>query len=135
LSAAGVIATNGTAGTAINKSATPVAGGGGGANGSSVGANNNGGNSPPHRASTPRVAAPVGLGALPNNVLAPGGVIPREASSTPSLEGLGPAGGFIDAIGLRLNEQVNRTCAAVDPKTKKGIRKGAGWQLGEMVVR
>jgi hypothetical protein len=24
---------------------------------------------------------------------------------------------------------------AVDPKTKKGIRKGAGWQLGEMVVR
>jgi hypothetical protein len=63
---------------------------------------------------------------------------PTSRSATP-LPAVAPAhpseGATIDAIGLRLNEIVNRCLLGVDPKALKGIRKGAGWGLGEAVVK
>ena len=44
-------------------------------------------------------------------------------------------GGVIDAIGLRLNEQVNKTCFGVDSLGRKGFKKGAGWVLGQAIVK
>lgn len=41
----------------------------------------------------------------------------------------------MDVIGLRLNETVNKACAGVDYKSKKGFRKGAGWSIGECVAQ
>lgn len=41
----------------------------------------------------------------------------------------------MEVIGLRLNEVVNKACAGVDYKTKKGFKKGQGWTVGESVVK
>ena len=46
-----------------------------------------------------------------------------------------PHGGYMDAIGLRLNETVNKACAGVDFKSKKGFRKGTGWTVGDGVTQ
>ena len=41
----------------------------------------------------------------------------------------------MDIVGLRLNEIVNKACAGVDFKAKKGFKKDAGWSVGESVVK
>ena len=41
----------------------------------------------------------------------------------------------MDVVGLRLNETVNKACAGVDFKAKKGFKKGSGWSVGETVVK
>lgn len=41
----------------------------------------------------------------------------------------------MDVLGLRLNEAVNKACAGVDYKSKKGFKKDAGWSVGESVVQ
>ncbi|WWD20872.1 hypothetical protein CI109_105349 [Kwoniella shandongensis] len=77
--------------------------------------------SPPNsRAVTPRVPASPGPGA----VALPGG------GPDPSTQA-----GYMDVIGLRLNEIVNKACAGVDYKAKKGFKKGNGWSVGESVVK
>ncbi|ODN77800.1 hypothetical protein L202_04925 [Cryptococcus amylolentus CBS 6039] len=47
----------------------------------------------------------------------------------------GPAGGYMDVIGLRLNDVVNKASAGVDFKARKGFRKGSGFAVGEAVVK
>lgn len=42
---------------------------------------------------------------------------------------------YMDVIGTRLNEAVNKSTAGVDFKGKKGIKPHTGWNLGEAVVR
>ncbi|WVQ97890.1 hypothetical protein IAU59_005007 [Kwoniella sp. CBS 9459] len=82
------------------------------------------GTSPPgSRSVTPRVPASPGQGAN----LALGGTVPEPAA--------GPQAGYMDVIGLRLNEAVNKACAGVDFKAKKGFKKGNGWSVGENVVK
>lgn len=46
-----------------------------------------------------------------------------------------PSGGYMDVIGLRLNETVNKASAGVDFKTKKGFKNGSGFAVGEAVVK
>lgn len=46
-----------------------------------------------------------------------------------------PSGGYMDVIGLRLNETVNKANAGVDFKAKKGFKKGSGFAIGEAVVK
>lgn len=46
-----------------------------------------------------------------------------------------PSGGYMDVIGLRLNETVNKASAGVDFKAKKGFKKGSGFAIGEAVVK
>lgn len=76
---------------------------------------------PSSRAPTPRIAS-TPLPSAPGTPLAPG------------MDG--PQGGaFMEALGLRLNEQVNKACTGVDFKAKKGFRKGSGWGVGESVVK
>ena len=70
---------------------------------------------PTSRAATPR------LGPTP----APGNPDPSAT----------PASGYMDVLGLRLNEAVNKACAGVDFKVKKPFKKGCGWTLGENVVK
>jgi hypothetical protein len=41
----------------------------------------------------------------------------------------------MDVIGLRLNETVNKACAGVEAKSRKGFRKGAGWTVGESIAK
>lgn len=63
------------------------------------------------------------------------GVVAGEVAAMP-IAAEAPAGaGFIDAIGLRLSEQVNKVCLGVDFKAKRGFKKNGGWTLGEAVVR
>lgn len=108
---------------------------------------------------TPHHTGPAGV-STPNGVMTPGiavnGVLhggktgtspPGTRPATPgmapsaSMGNLGSAdngaavGGVIDGIGLRLNEQVNKTCLGVDSKGRKGFKKGAGWTLGQAVVK
>ncbi|KAK8850702.1 hypothetical protein IAR55_004622 [Kwoniella newhampshirensis] len=79
------------------------------------------GTSPPvSRAATPRVPA----SPLPGVAALPGG------GADPSTQA-----GYMDVIGLRLNEIVNKACAGVDYKAKKGFKKGNGWSVGESVVK
>ena len=72
---------------------------------------------PTSRAATPRLAP----GPLPS---------PALTESVPA-----PQGGYMDVIGLRLNEAVNKASAGVDYKQKKGFKQGAGWGVGEAVVK
>ncbi|KAL7420840.1 hypothetical protein Q5752_004793 [Cryptotrichosporon argae] len=44
-------------------------------------------------------------------------------------------GSNMEVIGLRLNEVVNKACAGVDYKAKKAFRAGAGWSVGEAIIR
>lgn len=46
-----------------------------------------------------------------------------------------PQSGYMDVLGLRLNEAVNKACTGVDYKAKKGFKKGSGWSVGEAVVK
>lgn len=62
---------------------------------------------------------------------APGPLGPAAAPS----DAAAPQGGYMDVLGLRLNESVNKACVGVDYKAKKGFRKGAGWTVGESVVK
>ncbi|WWC67751.1 uncharacterized protein I206_101663 [Kwoniella pini CBS 10737] len=61
----------------------------------------------------------------------PGVAAPNGATT----ETAGIQAKHMDVIGLRLNEVVNRACAGVDFKAKKGFKKGTGWSLGEAVVK
>ncbi len=73
-----------------------------------------------------------------------GTLTPQTTGSGLGLGSLAPAGtvgsgsgegAHIDAIGLRLNELVNKACLGVDFKLRKGMRRGVGWSLGEGVVK
>ena len=46
-----------------------------------------------------------------------------------------PQTGYMDVLGLRLNESVNKACLGVDFKAKKGFKQGSGWGVGEAVVK
>lgn len=46
-----------------------------------------------------------------------------------------PGAAYMDVLGLRLAEAVNKASAGVDYKTKKGFKKGNGWSVGEVVVK
>jgi hypothetical protein len=84
----------------------------------------------------PSTAVPTGNGniAAPNGVkISPPGS--RSVTPLPGATGHSSEGATIDAIGLRLNEVVNRCLLGVDSKSMKGVRKGAGWGLGEAVVK
>jgi hypothetical protein len=75
------------------------------------------GTSPPtSRAATPRIAQPPA---------------PAEGGG----QGMPPHSGHMDVLGLRLNESVNKACAGLDAKGKKGFKKGSGWSVGESVVK
>ncbi|WRT64954.1 uncharacterized protein IL334_001895 [Kwoniella shivajii] len=79
------------------------------------------GHSPPgSRPVTPRSSASPLPGAT-----APAATVPEPA---------GLQSKHMDVIGLRLNEVVNKACAGVDFKAKKGFKKGNGWSVGEAVV-
>jgi len=64
---------------------------------------------------------------------------PRMAQTplpTPGPENVVPqGGGYMDVLGSRFNETVNKASAGVDFKAKKGFKKGAGWGVGEAVVK
>lgn len=64
---------------------------------------------------------------------------PPSRSQTPRPVGAGgaetPQTGGMDVIGLRLNETVNKACAGVEAKFRKGFRKGAGWTVGESIAK
>ncbi|WVR04490.1 hypothetical protein IAU60_001494 [Kwoniella sp. DSM 27419] len=79
------------------------------------------GSSPPgSRPATPRMAP------------SPGPGVPATLGFQPDTS---PQAGYMDAIGLRLNEVVNKACAGVDYKAKKGFKKGNGWSVGESVAK
>ncbi|KAJ9098711.1 hypothetical protein QFC21_004359 [Naganishia friedmannii] len=97
---------------------------------------------------TPAGVVPgIALNGLPNGSKAgtsPPGTRPSTPGMPPSasMGNLGSengttttAGGVIDAIGLRLSEQVNKTCFGVDLNSRKGFKKGSGWTLGEAVIK
>lgn len=63
----------------------------------------------------------------PRNVAAP---LPGAANGE-----FAPPAGYMDVIGTRLNEAVNKATAGVDFKQKKGIKGKTGWNLGEAIVR
>jgi len=63
---------------------------------------------------------------------------PRVAQTplpTPNPDNGALQGGYMDVLGLRLNETVNKACAGVEFKAKKGFKKGSGWGVGEAVVK
>ena len=103
-----------------------------------------------------KVAAMAGLAGMPSGAGTPGSATPRSSSvgkrgpsppasrggtprtSSSPLPGGGtetPQGGYMDIIGMRLNETVNKACAGVDFKTKKGFKKRAGWSIGECIAQ
>ena len=61
--------------------------------------------------------------------------IPSSPLPPPVTENGTPQGGYMDVVGLRLNENVNKACAGVDWKAKKGFKKGSGWTVGESVIK
>ncbi|TXT05974.1 hypothetical protein VHUM_03735 [Vanrija humicola] len=88
----------------------------------------------------PRVATPVAPGLpAPKKSTSPTGSRPATPrNSVVGLPGSGPEtphGGYMDAIGLRLADTVNKSCAGIDFKAKKGARKGAGWMIGESIAK
>lgn len=104
-----------------------------------------------------KVASLANLPGMPAGAGTPGTATPRSSSvgkrgpSPPSSRGgtprtsssplpggatETPQGGYMDVIGMRLNESVNKACAGVDfNKTKKGFKKGAGWSVGESIAQ
>ena len=91
-----------------------------------------GGHTPPPTA----VPAPNGTVPAPNGVKS--GISPpgsRSVTPLPVTSAHPSEGATIYAIGLRLNEIVNRCLLGVDSKSMKGVRNGAGWGLGEAVVK
>ncbi|WVQ86230.1 hypothetical protein IAT38_008398 [Cryptococcus sp. DSM 104549] len=90
--------------------------------------------SPPgSRAGTPRVPASPLPGAVGPG--AGGAGVAGAGANGVGAGGEGPQGGYMDVIGLRLNEMVNKAIAGVDIKAKKGLKKGNGWAVGESVVK
>lgn len=92
----------------------------------------------PSGAGTPGIAPPrsnsVGMrGSSPPT--SRGGTPRTSASPLPGGGTETPQGGYMDIIGMRLNETVNKACAGVDSKTKKGFKKGAGWTVGECIAQ
>ena len=78
------------------------------------------------------VPAPNGKASGHTGISPPGS---RSITPLPVASAHPSEGATIDAIGLRLNEVVNRCLLGVDSKSLKGVRKGAGWGLGEAVVK
>lgn len=60
---------------------------------------------------------------------------PRTAQTPIPGENGAPQTGYMDVLGLRLNEAVNKASAGVDYKAKKSFKKGSGWNVGESVVK
>lgn len=63
---------------------------------------------------------------------------PRNGATAlpgPANGDIAPPTAYMDVIGTRLNESVNKSTAGIDFKQKKGIKKNAGWGIGEAVVR
>jgi hypothetical protein len=63
---------------------------------------------------------------------------PRNVASPlpgPANGDIAPPTAYMDVIGTRLNESVNKSTAGVDFKQKKPIKKNVGWSVGEAVVR
>lgn len=98
--------------------------------------------------SSAAAASGMGAGAAPVGGLTPQHTGSKKTPSPPAshpptpLPGAGPANGditpsagYMDVIGTRLNEAVNKATAGVDFKQKKGIKPHTGWNLGEAVVR
>lgn len=83
---------------------------------------------PPTQPPTP-AAVPTSRPPTPKMAAAalPAGAAPVQDNGHPA--------GFMDAVGLRLNEQVNKACVGVDWKARKGFKKTAGWQVGESVIK
>lgn len=81
---------------------------------------------PPTQPSTP---APAPLSRPPTPKVGAAALPPAPAQEN------GHPAGFMDAVGLRLSEQVNKACVGVDWKARKGFKKNAGWQVGESVVK
>jgi len=70
----------------------------------------------------------------------PGSRAPTPRMAQPSLPAGGdgtttPQTGYMDVLGLRLNDSVNKACLGVDFKAKKGFKQGSGWGVGEAVVK
>lgn len=104
---------------------------------------------------TPHHTGPAGTStSVPSGLAVNGHVNGKTGTSPPgtrpSTPGLAPSasmsnlgnadngaavGGVIDAIGLRLNEQVNKSCLGVDSQGRKGFKKGAGWAVGQAIVK
>ncbi|WOO81937.1 uncharacterized protein LOC62_04G005449 [Vanrija pseudolonga] len=92
---------------------------------------------PASRVATP-AAAPGGLAAPKKNTSPTGSRPATPRNSVVGLPGSGPEtpqGGYMDAIGLRLADTVNKSCSGIDFKAKKGARKGAGWTIGEGIAK
>lgn len=74
---------------------------------------------------------PLSRVATPRQSAAP---LPADMSGT-GQGTVAPATGYMDVLGLRLNEVVNKATAGIDYKHKKGFKKGCGWQVGEAIVK
>lgn len=133
------------AGTAANGSSSSASANGGSGGGSS-------GGGPRSRSLTRGLSGIAALAAHnnPNELSAPTPRVEKTASMPGSTRGSGAVkpipdslaseapvvggAGYIDTIGLKLNEQVNKVCIGVDFKAKRGFKHRSGWQLGEFVV-
>ena len=91
--------------------------------------------SPPNTVPAPNgskaPSPPLSRVATPRQSSAP---LPADAASGQG-QTVAPATGYMDVLGLRLNEVVNKATAGIDYKTKKGFKKGCGWQVGEAIVK
>lgn len=89
-----------------------------------------GGLTPQHTGSKKTPSPPFSHPPTPRNVASP---LPGAAAP---VNGEVPApAAYMDVIGTRLNEVVNKATAGVDFKQKKGIKPHTGWNLGEAVIR
>ena len=94
--------------------------------------NGSGGNrtSPPQAAQSVLPTPPISRTGTPRTPAA--GQLP----SAPQTEIVStPSAGYMDVVGLRLTDSVNKACAGVDFKARKGFKKGSGWAIGEAVVK
>lgn len=87
----------------------------------------NGGLTPQHTGSKKTPSPPSSHPPTPRNVASP---LPGAANGE-----FAPPAGYMDVIGTRLNEAVNKATAGVDFKQKKGIKSKTGWSLGEAIAR
>lgn len=87
----------------------------------------NGGLTPQHTGSKKTPSPPNSHPPTPRNVASP---LPGAVNGE-----VGPPAAYMDVIGTRLNEAVNKATAGVDFKQKKGIKASTGWNLGEAIVR
>lgn len=111
---------------------------------------------PPTGTANGKAAANANLAGLSVNGSAPGNAVPRSSSAnkrgnSPTSSRAGtphsvaissplpgaekPQTGYMDIVSMRLNDSVNKACAGVDFKAKKGFKKGAGWSISECIAR